>query len=232
MDTLLVKISTYFEQKSVQYGVRLETIIVEGRENTSARDVAKVLSARKGTSLFDYDVHLLREKLVDLPWVRSAIVQRRFPSTLYVRLTERRPIALWHHQGKTHLIDDQGKEIKAPELSKYRRLLKISGEDAPQYAPQIVTTLQPYSYLKKRLTGAVLNGGRQWDLLFGKGLRIKLPELEIHKALEYVADLMKKGYLDNPGIESIDVRLSDRTFFYLNQEEAKKHQVSFLQKKG
>lgn len=222
--------SAFLEKYAIQQGIRLETITVEGRLNTSAQEISQALAARKGESLFSFDVHLLRRRLVALPWVRSAIVQRRFPDTLYVRLTERTPIALWQHKGKTLLIDDQGQEIKTPLPPKYRTLLKISGEEGARYVPELIAKIRLYPDLRKRLSGAVLNGGRQWDLFMGKTLRIKLPETGVRDALAYLQSLQDKGHLDNLDISSIDIRLSDRTFFYLTPAGVKKHQVSFQQK--
>lgn len=221
------KTFSFFQETALNNGIKLNHIVVEGRHNATTQDISKTLSARKGMNLFDLDVHSLRERLVGLSWVRSAIVQRRFPDTLYIRLTERRPVALWQNKEKTFLIDDQGKEIEGVSSSKFQKLLSVSGEEAPKHAPEIVSKLQNVPAVRTRLHGAVLNGGRHWDLLVRNGPRVKLPELEVDQALSYLQDLLEKGHLDNPKIKSIDIRLKDRTFFYLDEGEAKKHQQSF-----
>lgn len=221
------KTAAFFEKTVLDNGIKLNHIIVEGRHNASTQDISKTLAARKGMNLFDLDVHVLRERLVGLSWVRSAIVQRRFPDTLYVRLTERRPVAQWQNKGSVSLIDDQGKQIEGVSSTKYQKLLSVSGEEAPKHAPEIVSKLQTVPAVRARLHGAVLNGGRHWDLLVRNGPRIKLPELEVNQALLYLQGLLEKGHLDNPKIKSIDIRLQDRTFFYLEEGEAKKHQQSF-----
>ena len=231
-DLLASKVDGFFEEKALENGIRLENIIVEGRHNASTQEISKALAVRKGINLFHLNVHTLKDRLTNLPWVRSAIVQKRFPDTLYIRLREKSPVALWQDKGKTHLIDDQGTLILGVSSVNHHKLLMVSGEEAPRQGPKIVAQLHSFPSLMKRLSGAVLNGGRQWDLLVGAGLRIKLPESDLEKALAYVDSLRKTGHLDNPKIKSIDVRLEDRTFFYLDREEAKKYQVSFQQKKG
>jgi oligopeptidase B len=40
-----------------------------------------------------------------LPWVRRASVERRLPDTIFVRLEERIPLALWQRQGRFVVID-------------------------------------------------------------------------------------------------------------------------------
>ena len=40
--------------------------------------------------------------------MRSAAIERRLPGTLFVRLVERHPLAVWQHDGKQELIDRDG----------------------------------------------------------------------------------------------------------------------------
>lgn len=224
------RVWAFIEEVSQKKGVQLNHIIVEGRYHVTTQDISKTLAARKGMTLFALDVHDIRQRLVNLPWVRAAIVQRRFPDTLYVNLTERKPIALWQNASKISVIDDQGKEIEGVSAAKFQKLLSVSGEAAPQHAPEIIRQLRDVPTVRARLHGAVLNGGRHWDLLVRNGPRVKLPEEGVDEALKYLENLMEKGHLDNPKIKSIDVRLQDRTFFYLEDGEAKKHQKTFAKK--
>lgn len=47
----------------------------------------------EGVNLFDIDLNAIRKRLEDVPVIRDAEVQRRLPSTLYVRVSERVPLA-------------------------------------------------------------------------------------------------------------------------------------------
>ena len=73
----------------------------QGRATTDRETVLDALGARPGTSIFAVDPTHAKRQLESLPWVRSAAIERRLPDTIYVRLVEREPMALWQHGGKS-----------------------------------------------------------------------------------------------------------------------------------
>src|SRR5579871_417710 len=70
--------------------------------------ILSALDARPGTPMLAIDPARAKEKLESLPWVHSAVIERRFPDTISVHLVERVPMALWQHGGKIELIDRTG----------------------------------------------------------------------------------------------------------------------------
>jgi cell division protein FtsQ len=61
-----------------------------------------------------------------LPWVRSAVVQRLWPMELLVTLQTQQPVALWHDRGGVlQLLDAEGKPFNA-------NLGEVQGLDLPQ----------------------------------------------------------------------------------------------------
>jgi len=69
------------------------------------------LDAARGTPILAVKPSRAKEQLESLPWVRSATIERRLPGTLFVRLVERRPLAVWQHGGTQELIDREGTVI-------------------------------------------------------------------------------------------------------------------------
>src|SRR5690348_13037155 len=82
---------------TARLGLVVTDIRVEGRETTDRETILTALGARPGTPILAMSPRRAKEQLETLPWVRSAVVERRLPDTLYVRLIERRPLALWQH---------------------------------------------------------------------------------------------------------------------------------------
>jgi cell division septal protein FtsQ len=39
------------------------------------------------------------------------VVERRFPDTIFIRISEKEPVALWKNQGKTYLVDRDGELV-------------------------------------------------------------------------------------------------------------------------
>jgi cell division septal protein FtsQ len=65
----------------------------------------------RGVHIFDVDVDEARRALEANPWVKEARVDRKFPSTVQVEITERTPAALLVDRGYT-VIDASGRVIK------------------------------------------------------------------------------------------------------------------------
>src|SRR5215470_9722746 len=89
-------------------GLTVSDIMVEGRETTDRETILAALAAGLGTPILAVNPTRAKEQLEALPWVHHAVVERRMPGTLYVRLVERKPLALWQHGGKIELIDRDG----------------------------------------------------------------------------------------------------------------------------
>ena len=72
----------------------------------------------RGT-FFTVDLDAVRESLQKLPWVRDARVERRWPDTLVVSLTEHVPLARWNDNA---LVSDAGEVFVAAVSTQLPRL--------------------------------------------------------------------------------------------------------------
>ena len=93
---------------TARLGLVVTDIKVEGRETTDRETILTALGAGPGTPILAISPRRAKEQLESLPWVRTAVVERRLPDTLYIRLVERKPLALWQHGGKIELIEFHG----------------------------------------------------------------------------------------------------------------------------
>ena len=163
-DTLLAEAADRVVAATASLGMVVEDIEVEGRETTDASIIMTALATRRGAPILAVDLWQAKAELEKLPWVRSAAIERRLPRTLHVRLTERRPLALWQHAGKQHLIDRQGEVIPAADLSRFARLPLVVGDNAATRAAALVEMLQSEPALAARVTAAVRVDNRRWNL--------------------------------------------------------------------
>ena len=108
----------------------VDDIEVEGRTTTDTATILAALGAHAGTPILAVNPARAKEQLEALPWVRSAAIERRLPGTIYVRLVERTPLAVWQHDGKQELIDRDGTVIPVSDLSRFARLPTVVGGDA------------------------------------------------------------------------------------------------------
>jgi cell division protein FtsQ len=195
---------------SVRAGLQVTDVLVEGRERTSARDVLAVLDARRGAPILTFDPHQAKAELETLPWVRRAIVERRLPNTIHVRLEERAPMALWQRGGRFAVIDRDAKEIPGVDPGDFAKLLIVVGDDAPEHAGALIALLDTEPNMRGRISAAVRVGGRRWNLNLDNGVVVNLPETNAGAAYERLAQLARDNGLVERDLVSVDLRLPDR----------------------
>ncbi len=199
-------------------GFVVQDILVEGRQQTSAKEILTAMGVRQGDSIFKFTPASVRQRLERLPWIQSATVQRRLPNSIYVRLVERRPVVLWQNKSKLYLVDHDGSVIENFDPKEFSHLLVVVGKEAPRRIPRLLAELDKVPEIKQRVTAAILVAGRRWDLMIDKKLKVKLPETDIAKALHHLAQLDQLRQLRGKHIETIDIRLPDRSFVYVSPQ--------------
>lgn len=195
---------------SSKLGLQVEKINLEGRENSSRKKIIQAVGLRRGQPILAFSPNNIRKKLIRLPWVRDAAIERYLPNTLFIRLSERKPMALWHYLGRVVLVDEDGIPISGAKLSRFRGLIKIKGENAPSATPKLLALLATQSILAKRVKLATRVGSRRWDLKLKNNIQIRLPEKNAHLAWQRLANLNEKLSLFSRDIEIVDMRISNK----------------------
>ena len=191
-------------------GLRVADIRVEGRATTDRETILDALGARPGTPILAVDPVRAKQQLERLPWVRSALIERRLPDTLYVRLVEREPLALWQHDGKIELIDRTGAVIPVTRLDRFAKLPLVVGDDAASHAAELLAMLASEPDLAARVTAAVRVGGRRWNLRIDNAIDVLLPADEPAAAWADLARLQRSSAILKRDVQAIDMRLPDR----------------------
>jgi len=160
---------------TARLGLVVTDVKVEGRETTDREAILTALGARPGTPILAMSPRRAKEQLETLPWVRSAVVERRLPDTLYVRLAERKPLALWQHGGKLELIDHEGAVIRVARLDRFAKLPMVVGEHAAGHAAELLDMLMTEPDLAARVSAAIRVGDRRWNLRIDNAIDVLLP---------------------------------------------------------
>jgi len=206
---------------SAALGFVVSDVRVEGREITDRDTILDALGAERGTPILAVSPQRTKQRLEALAWVRSAIVERRLPDMLYVRLVERKPLAVWQHGGKLELIDRDGNVIPVGNLAPFARLPTVIGEDAPANAAALLDLLASQPDLAARVTAATRVGGRRWNLRLDNAIDVLLPEDNIADAWVQLARLEHQNGLLRHDIQAVDLRLPDRLVLRVAPEPAK-----------
>jgi cell division protein FtsQ len=195
---------------TVDAGLEVQEVLVEGRNETDRTAVMAAIQVKRGDPIMKFDPEAARAGLERLRWVATATVERRLPDTVFVKLDERRPMALWQRDGKLALIDRDGEVLTERELGRYNNLLQIIGADAPKHAQELLGHLGTVPALFKRVNAATRIGGRRWDLHLSNGVIVRLPESDIGGALHHLADQEAKQPVLDRDIVAVDLRMPDR----------------------
>jgi cell division protein FtsQ len=218
---ILGQVSGPLLQASAELGLRVADIRVEGRATTDRETILEALNARPGTPILAVDPTRAKRQLESLPWVRSAAIERRFPDTIYVRLVERQPMALWQHGGKLDLIDRTGAVIPVARLDRFAKLPMVVGEDAASHAAALLAMLATEPDLAARVTAAIYVSGRRWNLRLDNMIDVLLPADDPAAAWADLARLQRTSAILQRDVQAIDMRLPDRLVVRVAPEPAK-----------
>ncbi len=195
---------------SARFGLAVHEILVEGRDETAAADILAAIEARRGAPIFTFSPGSAKAELEKLPWVAHAAVERRLPDVIYVRLVERRPLALWQRDGRMSVIDREGTEIRGADIGRFAGLPLVVGSDAARNAAALLALLATEPDVEKRVGAAIRVGGRRWTLRLDNGVDVHLPEINPGAAWARFAELVRGEGLLERNVTVVDLRLSDR----------------------
>ncbi|MCA8909875.1 MAG: FtsQ-type POTRA domain-containing protein, partial [Rhodospirillaceae bacterium] len=191
-------------------GLRVEEVLVAGWEQTSREDLERAMGVVRGDPILTFDPEAARLRLLEIPWVATARVERRLPDAIHVQLTERQPLALWQLDHRLHLIAEDGVVLATEDLGRWSALPLVVGQDAPGHASELLRHLRAVPTIGDRVAASVRVGGRRWDLQMDNGVRVRLPEAGIRRALTRLAEIEEHDRVIDRDILAIDLRLDDR----------------------
>ena len=214
-------------------GFTLKEILIEGRNRTTMNDICKVFefaqetcdlrNIPEGTLVTSLDISQIQEKFKSLPWVKDVTVRRQLPDILYIKLVERKPIALWQKNKKYYPLDEQGIVVKEECPECIQTFLLVVGSNAPQNAPALIEALNKHDAISDRIVAAKWVDDRRWNLHIDdieNGKKVLLPDLDLEESLNRLEKLQKeRGVLDRQ-IEMLDLRIDDRSIIKVKGKES------------
>lgn len=141
-------------------------------------DDAEVVAALRplmGQRFFDLDVVPARARLLALPWVRQAVVRKRWPDGLSVYLHEREPLARWGVDG---LVDAAGHVFNPAQMPAALDQLPLLGAPNPALAKRVLEKYRSWgkqmATVDSHITRLVRDARGSWQLQLDNGLTVLL----------------------------------------------------------
>lgn len=205
-----VGIQKIVENTTANMGFRVSNIMLEGRKNAERDIILALVNMQKGSPLLAFNPAAAQEQIERVSWVERAEIERRLPDTIYIRITERQPLAFWQQNNKLRLIDTQGKVIATDNLAPFKNLPVVVGQDSEKYAPELIANLKAEPIIFDRVDAARRVSDRRWDLILKNKIEVKLPENDMALAISRLAKAQTEDSLLDKDIEHIDLRSEGR----------------------
>jgi cell division protein FtsQ len=153
-------------------------------------------------------------RLEKLPWVRTAVVSRQWPSTVRVTIVERTPVAQMATKAGWAVVDVSGRVLEAvptqlPGLPGVEGLRVSGGRAVGQGRSEALTVAASLpQVLRPRVTAVGLTGGTQVELsLAGSMTAVLGPARDLGDKYESLVTVMSRVNLQ--GVKVIDVRVPE-----------------------
>jgi cell division protein FtsQ len=203
-------------ESTAGFGLTVNEVFVIGRRETPREQLLEALGAERGHAILGLDIEAARERLLALPWIAEASVERLLPDMIVVRITERTPLALWQNHGQFALIDAAGQVIQRGDLGRFAELLVVVGDDAPNEAQALVDILERQPALRNHVKAAIRVGGRRWNLRLANGIDVRLPEENPANAWARLAAYEHTHQVLQRDIQVLDLRFADQVIVRRN----------------
>lgn len=125
----------------------VRTIEVTGIDVVTHEDVVTALDVAEGTPLLQVDTAVAAQRVATIPRAASVRVQRVYPSTLRVTVTERQAVVFFESPEGTHSVDREGVDfaVEPPPMFTPRLVTPSpgTGDPATRAAVQVLASLPP-----------------------------------------------------------------------------------------
>lgn len=200
----------------------IKKITFDGNDHVQDVLLLKASGLKYRTNIFIPDLREVKAKLEQISWVKSAVVQRKFPDEIRVRISERIPIAILQSKHHLYLIDSDGVVIEHKGIGNFSGLPIVIGEGAEKETNSLLQCLNKFPKIRNQLVFAIRVGKRRWDIKVNRGIIIKLPEQGMLQALQILEEISDSNGFFNEDIFSIDLRMLDRVVVTKKQENSKR----------
>ncbi len=201
-------------------GFPIDAVTISGQSRLREAEVLAAAQIDPRKSLLFLDAAQVRERLMQLPLVKSVRVLKLYPDHLVIALEEREPYALWQRDGKVAVIAADGTVIDELNDDRFLGLPFVVGEGADKRLPEYTALRDGLGDLANRVKAGVLVSGRRWSLLTTNGVEVKLPERDPGAAVAQLTRLQREARILDKDILSIDLRVQGRVAVRLTEDGA------------
>jgi cell division protein FtsQ len=178
-------------------------------ERVSAMQLEEALARHVKTGFLSADIERIQRAAQALPWVATASVQRRWPSSITVTVTEQQPAACW---GENGLLNEAGELFVTDQSRLPAELPRLTG---PTGSERTVAAryFQIQSQLEQRGFAALsleLDARGAWAFRLNNGVAVRLGAEAVEQRLERFFHALDSGVaVDSERVAYVDMRYTN-----------------------
>ena len=90
----------------------VQTIVVEGNHKIMPETLVNISTVAKGTNIFRINKQRAERNILNMPYVESVEIIRKFPNTVVIQIEERKPVGYIPFMGSKICIDQKGNVLE------------------------------------------------------------------------------------------------------------------------
>jgi cell division protein FtsQ len=188
-------------------GMRVHAIEAPGLDPARQDEIRQVALPEGRLSMLAADPQDVKARVESLDWVARAEVQRLWPSTVRISVTQREAMARWQENGMVTLVDAAGERVHASDGYRGEELPLLVGAGAGPAAEPVLRALENLPAVRDRLVAFIRIGDRRFDARLEGGVTVMLPERDPVAALQELEGLHRTHRILDRAVARIDLRL-------------------------
>lgn len=105
----LIPLWRYLIVWGTQWGyLTIKRIEIKGNSRISSEQIKRWTGIKEGLHMLNFDLRGVTGIAEAQPWIRSLLVERKFPYTVSIEVEEKLPVAIWEERDNRFLMDEFG----------------------------------------------------------------------------------------------------------------------------
>lgn len=184
----------------------IHDVKIYGAKHLNSRETQQMLLPLVSKGFFAVEVDLIKEQLLQRPWVADVSVRRVWPDQVVIAISERKPLARWNENS---LLSATG-EVFNPAVESFPadlpHFIAPEGQQMSvlEFYSEINNLLNPLHLKIKRLA---LSPYLSWDLEFENGMKVRLGYKDVLTRVSHFVKVYSKIVGERAGdVDYVDLR--------------------------
>jgi cell division protein FtsQ len=197
------------DKMSADESAPVTSVVISGEMiYTHKEDIEQAIDSINLSNFFNVDVNQVQNKVVNLPWVYSVSVRKKWPNELKIYVVDQAPVAYWNGD---FLINKEGVAFQADITRIQHYLPAFFGPEGSEVLAleNYVNLTELLRYRTLSIDELVLSERFSWQLTLNDGVTLNLGREERVQRIQRFMDvypLIKSNKKEDQQVDYVDLR--------------------------